>query len=64
MEIIQQVRVRLDLGPVYTAPFLYENGEENLRFCESAHTDLHKNTTKTEVFKNAVKSGYPQNGGF
>ena len=24
------------------------------------HTDPHKNATKTEVFENAVKSGYPQ----
>ena len=29
-------------------------------FCESVHTDLHKNATKTEVFKNTIKSGYPQ----
>ena len=33
---------------------------ENLRFCESVHTDPHKNATKTEVFENAIKSGYPQ----
>ena len=26
--------------------------------------DLHKNATKTEVFENAIESGYPQNGGF
>ena len=54
--------------PVHTAPFLYKNGKENLRFCKSVHTDLHKNTTvnggfqkryqkwisaKTEVFGNA-----------
>ena len=36
------------------------NGEKNLRFCESVHTDPHKNATKSEVFENAVKSGYPQ----
>ena len=48
------------IGPVHTTPFLYKNGEKNLRFCESVHTDLHKNATKTEVFENAVKSGYPQ----
>ena len=45
------------LGPVHTTPFLYISGEKNLRFCESVHTDPHKNATKTEVFKNAVKSG-------
>ena len=48
------------LGPVHTAPFLYKNGQKNLRFCESVHTDLYKNATKTEVFENAIKSGYPQ----
>ena len=48
------------LGPVHTTPFLYKNGEKNLRFCDSVHTDPHKNATKTEVFENAVKSGYPQ----
>ena len=48
------------LGPVHTTPFLYKNGEKHLRFCESVHTDTHKNATKTEVFQNAVKSGYPQ----
>ena len=40
--------------------FLYKNGAKNLRFCESVHTDPHKNATKTEAFENAVKSGYPQ----
>ena len=40
-------------GPVHTTPFLYKNGEKNLRFCESVHTDPHKNATKTEVFENA-----------
>ena len=49
-----------DQGPVHTAPFLYKNEEKSLRFCESVHTDLHKNATKTEVLENAVKSGYPQ----
>ena len=48
------------LGPVHTAPFLYKNGEKNLRFCESVHNDLHKNATKTDVFKNAIKRGYSQ----
>ena len=32
----------------------------DLRFCESVHTDPHKNATKTEVFENAIESGYPQ----
>ena len=37
------------------------NGEKNLPpLCESVHTDPHKNATKTEVFENAVKSGYPK----
>ena len=45
-----------DSGPVHTTPFLYKNGEKNLRFCQSVHTDPHKNATKTEVFENAVKS--------
>ena len=45
-------------GPVHTTLFLYKNGEKNLRFCESVHTDPHKNATKTEVFENAIKSGY------
>ena len=49
-----------NLGPVHTTPFLYKNGEKHLRFCESVHTNPHKNATKTEVFENAVKSGYPQ----
>ena len=49
--------ITINLGPVHTAPFLYK---ENLRFCESVHTDLHKSATKTEVFKIAIKSGYPQ----
>ena len=49
-----------NLGPVHTTLFLYKNGEKNLRFCESVHTDPHKNATKTEVFENAIKSGYPQ----
>ena len=40
--------------------FVQKKGEKNLRFCESVHTDPHKNATKTEVFENAVKSGYPQ----
>ena len=48
------------IGSVHTTPFLYKNGEKNLRFCESVHTDPHKNDTKTEVFENAVKSGYPR----
>ena len=49
-------------GPVHTALFLYKNGEKDLLSCES----VHKNATKTEVFENAIKSGYPQkkNGGF
>ena len=47
-------------APFTLTPFLYKNGEKNLRFCESVHTDPHKNATKTEVFENAVKSGYPQ----
>ena len=38
--------VGIKLGPVYTAPFVYfvfyKNGEENLRFCENVHTDLHR----------------------
>ena len=37
----------LDLGHVHTTPLLYKNGEKNLRFCESVHTDPHKNATKT-----------------
>ena len=48
-------------GPVHTAPFLYKNEEKDLRFCESVHTDLHKKATKTEVFENAIKSGYFEN---
>ena len=48
------------LGPIHTTPFLYKNGEKNLRFCGSVHTDPNKNATKTEAFENAVKSGYPQ----
>ena len=47
-------------GPVHTTPFLYKNGDKNLRFCESVHTDPHKNATKTVVIENAVKSGYSQ----
>ena len=54
---------RFGLRPRST-PFLYKNGEKNLRFCESVHTDPHKNegfrkrcqkwiSTKTEVFENA-----------
>ena len=38
--------VIFDLGPVHTTPFLYKSGEKNLRFCESVHTDPHKNATK------------------
>ena len=49
-----------DLGPVHTAPFLYKNGDKNLRFCGSVHIYLHKNATKTEVFEDAIESGYPQ----
>ena len=45
--------VSLFLGPVHTTPFLYKNGEKNLCFCESVHTDPHKNATKTEVFESA-----------
>ena len=41
-------------GPVHTAPFLYKSGEKNLHFCESVHTDLHKNATKTEDSENAL----------
>ena len=41
----------LYLGPFHTTPFLYKHGEKNHRVCESVHTDLHKNATKTEVFK-------------
>ena len=52
--------IKVLLGPIHTAPFLYINGEKNLRFYESAHTDLHRIATKTEVFKNAIKRGYPQ----
>ena len=48
------------IGPDVEIKSLYKNGEKNLRFCESVHTDPHKNATKTEVFENAVKSGYPQ----
>ena len=40
-----------NLDPVHTTPFLYKNEEKNLRFCESVHTDPHKNATKTEVFR-------------
>ena len=29
-------------------------------FVKMFHTDLHKNATKTEVFENVVKSGYPK----
>ena len=47
------------LHDVHTTPFLYKNGEKNLRFCESFHTDPHKNATKTEVFENSFESGYP-----
>ena len=59
---------RTDLGPVHTASILYKTGEKNLHFCESVHTELHKNaknggirkryqkwiSTKTEVFENAL----------
>ena len=27
-------KLRLFLGPVHTAPFMYKYGEKNLRFCE------------------------------
>ena len=54
------INVLQAIGPVHTALFLYKNGEKSFHFCESVHTDLHKNATKTEVFKNAIKSGYPQ----
>ena len=54
---------RITLGPVRTAPFLYKNGEKNIRFCESVHTDPYKNATKTEVFENAIKMDIHKNGG-
>ena len=37
---------------------MYKNEEKNIRFCESVHTDPHKNATKTEVFESAIKGGY------
>lgn len=46
-------------GPVHTASFLYKNGDKNLRFCEIVHIIDPQKGTKTEVFENAVKSGYP-----
>ena len=39
---------------------IHVSQKATLSFCESVHTDPHKNATKTEVFENAVKSGYPQ----
>ena len=42
------------MSNIHTNPFLYKNGEKNIRFCESVHTDTHKTATKTEVFENAL----------
>ena len=57
------------LGPVHTAPVLYENGEKDLQFCESVYTDRHKKrhkhrgfrkryqkwiSTKTDAFENTL----------
>ena len=47
-------------APFTLLRFCTKTETENLRFCESVHTDPHKNDAKTEVFENAVKSGYPQ----
>ena len=35
-----------------------------LRFCESVHTEPHKNATKTEVSKTLSKVDIHKNGGF
>ena len=51
------------LGLVHTAPRLCNNGEKNLCFCESVHTDPQENAAKTEVFENAIESGYTHENG-
>ena len=48
------------LWPRSHYPVFAQKRRENLHFCERVHTDPHKNATKTEVFQNAVKGGYPQ----
>ena len=49
-----------DLGPVNTAQFLHKERREKPSFRGNFHTDPHKNTTKSEIFENAIESGYSQ----
>ena len=45
---------KVDVRPRPHCSVFVQNGGENLRFCESVHTDPHKNATKTDVFENAI----------
>ena len=58
------IKVLCNSGLVHTTSFLYKKGKKTLPFCESVDTDPHKNATKTGAFENAIKNGYPKNGGF
>ena len=40
-----------NIRPRSYAPFLFTTGEKKVHFCESVHTDLHKNGTKNRGFR-------------